>query len=180
MSSFPGQDITKHPDSNISEESKLGGGMGVATMTHYRDSQHECRRLLFENETVLPLGSATCRAGFDENNNRSGMESLILVTPKGTLVIKKVTMLISIADVEGSCTSFEDYNHNEKADKICFGFKDTEIDNASKVFNGVTKDDFEHSKVRKHHLDGGSIKNNSKFVNGDLDREAFIAFFCRD
>ncbi|BCR85236.1 uncharacterized protein ACHE_20694A [Aspergillus chevalieri] len=148
MSSFSGQDTTKHPDSNISEESKYSGGMGVATMTRYHDSQHECRGLLFENETVA------CRTRFGENDNRT--------------------------DAESSCTSFEDYNHNEKADKICFGLKDTEIDNSSKVFNGVTKDDFEHSKIRKHHLDGGSIKNNSKFVNGDLDREAFIAFFCRD
>lgn len=100
--------------------------------------------------------------------------------PKSTLVIKKVTMLISVADAESNCTSFEDYKHDEKAEKICFGLKDTEIDNSSKVFNGATKDNFEHSKTRKHHLDGGSIKNNSKFVNGDLDRESFIAFFCRD
>lgn len=37
--------------------------------------------------------------------------------------------------------------------------------------------DREASLVRKHHLQGGSVKNHSKFVNGDLDRGTFLAFF---
>ncbi|PYH28212.1 uncharacterized protein BO87DRAFT_235008 [Aspergillus neoniger CBS 115656] len=61
----------------------------------------------------------------------------------------------------------------------CHCHKDTEIDNTSFLFNGDIVDGSEPSLVRKHHLQGGSVRNHSKFVNGDLDRETFLAFFCQ-
>lgn len=76
------------------------------------------------------------------------------------------------------CTLFEDIPENQPG-HACHCHKDTEIDNASFLFNGDIVGGSEASLVRKHHLQGGSVRNHSKFVNGDLDRDTFLAFFCQ-
>lgn len=73
---------------------------------------------------------------------------------------------------------FEDCDQREQTESICHCYRDTEIDNKSHVFNGDVTTGNEQSVNRKHHMRGGSVKNQSKFVNGDIDRDAFLAFFC--
>lgn len=52
------------------------------------------------------------------------------------------------------------------------------MDHSSRVFNGDIARVYDPSTTREHHLHGGSVKNKSRLVNGDLDRDTFLAFFC--
>jgi hypothetical protein len=58
--------------------------------------------------------------------------------------------------------------------------KATQIDSSSQVINGSVIDGRRTGSVGKHSLEGGSVKNNSKLANGNMDPKSFIAFFCRD
>lgn len=53
-------------------------------------------------------------------------------------------------------------------------------DPSSHVFNGDKVKGQKRSGVHTNYLSGGSVKNNSRFINGDLDKDTFLAFFCRD
>lgn len=52
------------------------------------------------------------------------------------------------------------------------------MDHSARVFNGDIARAYDPSSTREHHLHGGSVKNKSRLVNGDLDRDTFLAFFC--
>ncbi|KAJ6050195.1 uncharacterized protein N7446_005567 [Penicillium canescens] len=56
----------------------------------------------------------------------------------------------------------------------------TKIDGSSQVINGSVIDGKRTGSVGKHSLEAGSVKNNSKLANGNMDPKSFIAFFCRD
>ncbi|KAJ5378039.1 uncharacterized protein N7496_005448 [Penicillium cataractarum] len=83
-------------------------------------------------------------------------------------------------DDRSVCTLIEDCEHQERSSQACNCYKDTEIDEASMVYNGSIADGESSRTLGKHHLNGGSVKNGSKLVNGNLDREAFLAFFCNN
>ncbi|CEJ62893.1 hypothetical protein PMG11_11378 [Penicillium brasilianum] len=54
----------------------------------------------------------------------------------------------------------------------------TEITGFSKVLNGSVVE-AQKSQSSCHVMYGGSVENGSKLVNGNLDRESFLEFFCR-
>lgn len=56
----------------------------------------------------------------------------------------------------------------------------TRIDGGSQVLNGNVTKEGESQSSRRHILAGGSIRDGSKFVNGDMSPESFLAFFCKD
>jgi hypothetical protein len=73
---------------------------------------------------------------------------------------------------------FDSCDHHQTHRYINHQFEHTEIDYNSDVLNGDVLSTLDQSSVREHRLCGGSVKNHSKLVNGDTDRDAFIAFFC--
>lgn len=81
-------------------------------------------------------------------------------------------------DDRSDCTLFEDCDHQERSRHVCHCYKNTNVDQKSWVYNGSIVGAETSETIRKHHLNGGSVKNESKLVNGDLDRETFLAFFC--
>ncbi|OJJ52788.1 hypothetical protein ASPSYDRAFT_560395 [Aspergillus sydowii CBS 593.65] len=128
--------------------------MGVAQVVHVRQDHSEVRSARFQDEIVVGFQSSSV---VSSPRDQGG-------SPHGG---------------SNCCTLFEDCEHNRQAELVCHCSKDTDIDN-SRVFNGDMVDGQEQSVVRKHHLNGGSVKNNSRFINGDLDKDTFLAFFCRD
>lgn len=58
--------------------------------------------------------------------------------------------------------------------------KAIQIDTSSQVFNGDVTNSNGTGEERTHRIQGGSVRNNSKLFNGNMDPESFIAFFCRD
>lgn len=52
------------------------------------------------------------------------------------------------------------------------------MDRSARVYNGDVARAYDSSSTREHHLHGGSVKNQSRLVNGDLGRDTFLAFFC--
>lgn len=92
-----------------------------------------------------------------------------------------LSLIVYCSDDRSVCTLFEDCDHQERSKHVCHCYKDTEIDQKSWVYNGSLVGADTSEIIRKHHLNGGSVKNESKLVNGDLpDREAFLAFFCNN
>ncbi|KAK9646521.1 hypothetical protein HCH54_005260 [Aspergillus fumigatus] len=128
--------------------------LGLATVIHVRHDQSEIRQVSFRDDIILSPSSGASEVGHLEDTRSN--------------------------DVESNCTLIEDCDNPAQGEQVCHCYSNTEIDNTSRVFNGDIIDGNADSTIRKHHLKGGSIKNNSKFVNGDLDRNTFIAFFCRD
>ncbi|OJJ42629.1 hypothetical protein ASPZODRAFT_137234 [Penicilliopsis zonata CBS 506.65] len=124
--------------------------LGVASLTHVVRGHSETRTIYYRDDLIIP------------EIERQGQD----VPPGGR----------RDSQSQSNCTLFEE----EEQQSACFCFRDTEIDNSSSVFNGSIAPVEEVAIVRKHHLHGGQIKNKSKFVNGDLDRDTFLAFFCRD
>lgn len=80
-------------------------------------------------------------------------------------------------DRQSNCTSFDGCDNIQSPDHIRHCYTNTSIDN-SRVFNGDITRAYDASSTREHHLHGGSVKNKSRLVNGDLDRDTFIAMFC--
>ena len=48
------------------------------------------------------------------------------------------------------------------------------------MLNGNVTKGNEPQLSTQHDLKGGSVKNKSKFANGDMDRESFLALFTLD
>ncbi|KAJ5181969.1 hypothetical protein N7449_012116 [Penicillium cf. viridicatum] len=80
-------------------------------------------------------------------------------------------------DRQSNCTSFDGCDNIQSPDHIRHCYTNTSIDN-SQVFNGDIARAYDASSAREHHLHGGSVKNKSRLVNGDLDRDTFLAIFC--
>lgn len=84
----------------------------------------------------------------------------------------------SRSDRRSSFTSFEGLDDNQALGPIVHSMNGTEIDK-SEVFNGDVLRTQDPRVRREHRMDGGSIKNMSKVANGDLEIDAFVAFYCR-
>jgi hypothetical protein len=81
-------------------------------------------------------------------------------------------------DQQSSYTSFEGVNNPPASGHIVHSVKGTQIDQ-SEVYNGDVSSTQDLRVRREHTLEGGSIKNRSKVANGDLNIDAFVAFYCR-
>ena len=81
-------------------------------------------------------------------------------------------------DRQSNCTSFDGLNSVQSPDHIAHCYTNTYMDHSAQVFNGDVARAYDPSSTREHHLHGGSVKNKSKLVNGDLDRDTFLAIFC--
>ncbi|KAJ5976627.1 hypothetical protein N7481_010334 [Penicillium waksmanii] len=81
-------------------------------------------------------------------------------------------------DRRSNCTSFDGLDNVQSPDRIKHCYTNTAMDHSARVFNGDIARAYDPSSTREHHLHGGSVKNESRLVNGDLDRETFLAFFC--
>lgn len=67
-----------------------------------------------------------------------------------------------------------------RADEIVIvsGSAHTQIEGSSQVLNGDVTKAKQSQSSSCHKLVGGSVRKQSKFVNGNMDRESFLAFFC--
>lgn len=81
-------------------------------------------------------------------------------------------------DRQSNCTSFDGLDCVQSPDHVAHCYTNTSMDRSSKVFNGDIARAYDSSSKREHHLHGGSVKNKSTLVNGDLDRDTFLAVFC--
>lgn len=81
-------------------------------------------------------------------------------------------------DRQSNCTSFDGLDSVQSPDHVAHCYTNTYMDHSAQVFNGDVARAYDPSSTREHHLHGGSIKNQSKLVNGDLDRDTFLAIFC--
>jgi hypothetical protein len=61
---------------------------------------------------------------------------------------------------------------------IVSGSAHMQIEGGSQVLNGDVVKTKQSQSSSCHKIVGGSVRKESKFVNGDLDREIFLAFFC--
>lgn len=84
----------------------------------------------------------------------------------------------SSPDRQSSRTSFDGLDNVQSPDHIKHCYENTDMDRSARVFNGDVARAYDSSSTREHHLHGGSVKNKSRLVNGDLDRDTFLAFFC--
>lgn len=79
------------------------------------------------------------------------------------------------------CSSIIDITDGalEKDDNASHGSSYTHVDESSMVINGNLADGQGPGSFRTHAVHGGSVRNGSKLVNGDMDRETFLSIFCR-
>ncbi|KAB8261775.1 hypothetical protein BDV32DRAFT_157785 [Aspergillus pseudonomiae] len=131
-------------------------GIGLATVVYRRDGHIEDRRYHFQDDRIIP---ADMVARMTRHQNTESQE---------------------LTDSISECSMSEGGEPQGQAKETCHCYQDTEMDESSKVINGDMVDGLKPSSLRKHHMRGGSVKGNSKLVNGDIDRHAFLAFFCRD
>ncbi|KAE8160925.1 hypothetical protein BDV40DRAFT_269227, partial [Aspergillus tamarii] len=131
-------------------------GIGLATLTRTRSGHIEqYRRFHFQDDRVIPAAMVASMSRRQETEGRE-------------------------LDISSQCSESDDGEPQERAKEACHCYRDTEIDQSSHVFNGDVVQSMNTSIVRKHHMRGGSVKGNSKLVNGDLDKDSFAAFFCQD
>lgn len=81
-------------------------------------------------------------------------------------------------DQQSNCTSFDGLDSVQSPGHVAHCYTNTDIDRSAQVFNGDVARAYDSSSTREHHLHGGSVKNKSRLVNGDLDRDTFLALFC--
>lgn len=81
-------------------------------------------------------------------------------------------------DRQSNSTSFDGTDNIQSPSHIKHCYTNTDIDHSAQVFNGDVARAYDSSSTREHHLHGGSVKNKSRLVNGDLDRDTFLAMFC--
>ncbi|KAB8212998.1 hypothetical protein BDV33DRAFT_185682 [Aspergillus novoparasiticus] len=129
--------------------------IGLATVTYTRIGHEEEQRYHFQDDHVIPAKRVANMNGHQEAQSEEA------------------------TDIDSEC-SLSDRESQEEAKQACHCFRDTEIDESSNAINGDMVDGMRPSSTRKHHMRGGSVKGKSRLVNGDLDRHAFLAFFCRD
>ncbi|KAJ5117917.1 hypothetical protein N7448_004431 [Penicillium atrosanguineum] len=122
--------------------------MGLATYTHDRDDYLATRSFYFRDEGVRSL-SFNREAPPERDQDR-----------------------------QSECTSFEGFDNQQTPGHAAHCFRATKVDRTSDVFNGDASRSQDPSTTREHHLHGGSVTNQSRMVNGDLDVEAFLAYFC--
>ncbi|KAJ5987632.1 hypothetical protein N7451_011997, partial [Penicillium sp. IBT 35674x] len=122
--------------------------MGLATYSHDREDQLMTRSFLFRDEEVH---SINFHPGYPAGRDQ---------------------------DHQRNCTSFGEVGSVQSPDHAIHCYTNTNIDQSAQVFNGDIARAYDTSSTREHHLHGGSVKNGSKLVNGDLDRETFLAIFC--
>ncbi|KAJ5201712.1 uncharacterized protein N7498_006375 [Penicillium cinerascens] len=79
---------------------------------------------------------------------------------------------------QSNCTSFDGLDGVQSPGHIVHCYTNTYVDHSAQIFNGDVARAYDPSSTREHHLHGGSVKNKSKLVNGDLDRDTFLAIFC--
>ncbi|OGM48833.1 hypothetical protein ABOM_003018 [Aspergillus bombycis] len=131
-------------------------GIGLATVVYARNGHIEHQSRHFQDDRIFPADMVASR---NERQDTEGQDS---------------------TDINSECSLFDDGESQEQAEKGCHCYRDTEVDESSSVFNGDVVNGMKPASVRKHHMHGGSVKRNSRLVNGDLDRQSFLAFFCRD
>lgn len=104
---------------------------------------------------------------------------MIKVSLSTHLIISSLTNYISLSlDCRSNCTSFDGQDNIQSPSNIKHCYTNTDVDHSSHVFNGDIARAYDSSSTREHHLHGGSVKNQSRLVNGDLDRDTFLAIFC--
>ncbi|KAE8325661.1 hypothetical protein BDV39DRAFT_216354 [Aspergillus sergii] len=132
-------------------------GIGLATLTCTRSGHiEEGRRFYFQDDRIIPAGMVARMNRSQETNSQD------------------------LEDISSECSLSDDGESQEQPTEACHCYRDTEIDESSHVINGDMVDGMKAPRVRKHHMRGGSVKGKSKLVNGDLDRQAFVAFFCQE
>ncbi|OQE26077.1 hypothetical protein PENFLA_c007G06667 [Penicillium flavigenum] len=141
--------VNPRGDSHSSLELPLGHSeWGLATYSHDRGDDRETRSFAFRDDQVRSIG-------FNRDHQPDHDQ-----------------------DRQSNCTSFDGLNNVQSPDHIRHCFTNTNMDHSAQVFNGDIARAYDSSSTREHHLHGGSVKNNSRLVNGDLDRDTFLAFFC--
>ncbi|KAJ6016378.1 hypothetical protein N7540_010969 [Penicillium herquei] len=75
------------------------------------------------------------------------------------------------------CLTLPVYPTDHQSRRAAHGFFGTEIDASSCVFNGDFGDVEKKDGSRVHMISGGSVKNKSVLINGDLDPESFKQIF---
>ncbi|KAJ6190148.1 hypothetical protein N7519_000169 [Penicillium mononematosum] len=141
--------VNPRGDSHSSLELPLGHSeWGLATYSHDRGGDLETRSFSFRDDQVRSIGF--------NGDHRPDHDQ----------------------DRQSNCTSFDGLNNVQSPDHIRHCYANTNIDRSAQVFNGDVARAYDSSSTREHHLHGGSVKNKSKLVNGDLDRDTFLAFFC--
>ncbi|KAJ5512215.1 hypothetical protein N7463_001767 [Penicillium fimorum] len=121
---------------------------GLATYTHDRGHELETRSFSFRDDQVRSIGF--------NGGNPSDHDQ----------------------DRQSNCTSFDGCNNIQSPDHVRHCYTNTNTDHSARVFNGDVARAYDASCIREHHLHGGSVKNKSMLVNGDLDRDTFLAMFC--
>ncbi|KAJ5978640.1 hypothetical protein N7501_001982 [Penicillium viridicatum] len=121
---------------------------GVATYTHDRDRDLETRSFSFTDDQVRSIGF---NGSYPPDHDQ---------------------------DRQSNCTSFEGRDNVQSPGHIRHCYTNTNLDHSAQVFNGDVARAYDSSSTREHHLHGGSVKNKSRLVNGDLDRDTFLAIFC--
>ncbi|KAJ5913743.1 hypothetical protein N7504_002626 [Penicillium tannophilum] len=122
--------------------------MGLATYSHDRDHELMTRSFLFRDEQVR---SVAFNPGHPAGHGQ---------------------------DQQSNCTSFDGLDSVQSPGHVAHCYTNTDIDRSAQVFNGDVARAYDSSSTREHHLHGGSVKNKSRLVNGDLDRDTFLALFC--
>lgn len=160
---------------NLSSDSILqlppdNSTMGLATYSHDRNNELTTRSFHFRDEQVHSLGF---NSGYPSGRDRGVI--VLLLSPATVLSANHPQPPL---DLESNCTSFNGLDSVQSPSHIMHCYRDTNIDRSAQVFNGDIARAYDSSSSREHHLHGGSVRNNSRLVNGDLDRDTFLAFFC--
>ncbi|KAJ5588618.1 hypothetical protein N7537_011296 [Penicillium hordei] len=145
----PHPSVNAHGTSHSALELPTGcSEWGLATYTHNRGHDPETRSFSFRDEQVRSIGF---NAGYPLDHEQ---------------------------DRQSNCTSFDGCDNIQSPDHVRHCYTNTSMDNSAQVFNGDIARAYDASSTREHHLHGGSVKNKSRLVNGDLDRDTFLAIFC--
>ncbi|KAF9238160.1 hypothetical protein DTO013E5_9383 [Penicillium roqueforti] len=147
--SAPHPSVNAHGASHSALELPLGHSeWGLATYTQDRDRSLETRSFSFSDEQVRSMGFVR---GHPPGHDQ---------------------------DRQSNSTSFDGTDNIQSPSHIKHCYTNTDIDHSAQVFNGDVARAYDSSSTREHHLHGGSVKNKSRLVNGDLDRDTFLAMFC--
>ncbi|KAE8375665.1 hypothetical protein BDV26DRAFT_294781 [Aspergillus bertholletiae] len=130
--------------------------VGLATVTHTRSDEVEVRRFYFQDDRAIPGHMVPSTSGYQGAQSQEATE------------------------ISSDCSLYGEEEPPEQPKEECHCYRDTDVDQSSSVFNGAVVDGVKPVAIRKHHMHGGSVKRDSKVVNGDLDQKSFLAFFCGD